>query len=195
MRRWNPKKQICCCVAFKLFSGGMFATVETGFISPQIQEWSGLKAANFPLSFMGNGFGIFYRLEDLGIADGFEFPPGGWPITGVEERARFQKQLESQFLPKLASLLNELLTWNGWVRHFKEEVKKSPCGRGRAWALLGYSLLANPDRTAFEIEAVIEEHARQDGSKKIGNRVDVDIVRQRDLLRGGLEKVRKTLGW
>jgi hypothetical protein len=131
-----------------------------------------------------NGFGIFHRLKDLGINDGFVFPPGGWPVSSIEEHARFQKLLENQFLPKLVPLLKELLTWDGWVRHFQEEVRRFPCGRGRVWALLGYSLLSSPDRTASEIEAVIEEHARQDGSKKVGNRVDSDIARQRELLRG-----------
>ncbi len=183
-RQWNSMGDICCAVAVKQFDSTRLVTVEIGFVSPRILHWSTIATTSPPMPNEGNGFGIFFRLDDFGIKEGFVFPPGGWSVSSAQEAAQFRLLLERHFLPKLTSLLQVegLLTWSGWVRHFQEDVRKSPRGRGRAWALLGYSLLASPDRTATEIEAVIEEHARQDGSIKYGNRVDADIARQRELL-------------
>lgn len=182
LRRWNSTGDICCAIALKVFSGEEVATVEIGFVCPQILSWFEFPVVELPLPTHGNGFGIFYRLSELGIQEGFVSPPGGWRIASDEEAELFRQMLERELLQRLTPLLNNLMTLNGWVDFFKQETRRYPCGRGRAWALLGYSLLANSDRSIEEIQAVIDEHAIQNGSKKIGNRLDSAIAKQRELL-------------
>jgi len=182
LRRWNLAEDICCAVAVKLFEGGEFVNTEVGFISPKILEWFGLPSTNRPLPYYGNGPGIYFRLEDFGIREGFTFPPGGWLISNGEEANWFGSTLMENLAPKFGPLLIDLLNWQGWVRHFREETVKFPCGRGIAWTMLGYSMLATPGVAAEAIQAVIDEHARQDGSTKVGNRIDIHIMKQRELL-------------
>lgn len=181
-RLWNHERTICCALGLKRLNGGKFATLEIGFVSPQILQWIGIPHSARPLPYYGNGFGIYFRLEEMGIRDGYIFPPGGWRISKAADKSFFG-ELISHFLPsRLKSQLVQFMRWDGWVGYFREQIDKSRNGRGLAWSMLGYSMLMNPNATIKEIQLLIDEHSLQDASEKIGNRIDIHINRQKKIL-------------
>jgi hypothetical protein len=92
--------------------------------------------------------------------------------------ALFREALSSNY----GMFNNRFNTLAGWIEYFRQQITKFPKGRGFYWAMLGYALLARPETSLQEIREVIESHARQDASKKWGNRLDIHLQKQRAIV-------------
>ncbi len=181
-RKWSSDRTICCAVGLKRLDGGKFGTLEISFVAPQVLNWVCIPQIGRPLPYHGNGFGIYFRLEEMGIQEALVFPPGGWRISTAADRSFFKVMVSRELPARLKPHLVHLMTWDGWISFFREVAKKHPCGRGLAWSMLGYSMLMSSSRSIEEIQSAIDEHASQDASEKIGNRLDIHIARQRGIL-------------
>ena len=182
-RLWNNSGTICCAIAPKKFTHSDYYTVEIGFICPTISSWQGVRSDNGLKPDAANLYGVLFRMEQLDIKQGYIFPPGGWQISKHTEFELFAALLRDEFVSKLQSSVHRLMSIEGWINYFRNEVTAFDRGRGTSWSLLGYSMLACPSISNEEIEQVINAHASQDGSIKYQNKIEMDVQKQRALLR------------
>lgn len=176
-RRWNEDSTICAVAqAIKLAESGRY-TLELGFYSPFMAEFGfEMPPQDRPQTF--HCIDLRYRIENLG---------GAKLSAGAEIRNR--SDLEAVALEwagilarQCPPLLAMFMDFEGWRNHYRNKLGAHSRGHGLMWSFLVYAMLADAATCVEEIEAAIAAHAAESSQRKLRNRIDSHLERQRALL-------------
>jgi hypothetical protein len=175
--KWSGKRDFCATLKLVELRGAEpHYTVDIGFSSTFINGCYGLSPERQPVPEAGTS--IFFRLDEF---FGRRLQTG-WPVTNKLEAQEFGAMFRDKLVEKMPALLEKYLRIDGWIDHLRERLETLRAGRGHAWSMLGYALLSRENCSVEEICQVIEGHALEDSTRKLQNRIDLHLARQRTMV-------------
>jgi hypothetical protein len=181
-RTWSHGDDICAIVAVRTLharSKQQRYTVDICFLSRFINRCFGVPVPELPMP--SRGPNIFFRIDELVGRKLGE----GWAISDAMQLSTVGEMFRQTFRSRFGDLFQRFMTIDGWIEHFRRQLASITAGRGLAWTLLGYSLLAR-DSSLEELEQVLEMHSDESS----GNRLDIHLERQRAMVKERFPKKR-----